>query len=374
MPRVNRREIFADDEIQAFHLINRCVRRTFLCGKDRKTGRDFSHRKQWIRDRLEVLAGIFAVDVLGFAVMSNHVHVVVRTRPDVVKTWSDAEVAVRWWNLFPQRREKDGSPAEPTESELNHIRNDASGLKEKRRRLSNVSWFMKCLSEPIAKRGNREEEVSGHFWEARFKVQPLLDEMAIAACMAYVDLNPIRAGIALTPETSDFTSVQERIVDRQSAMNTGIEPQAPSSGLTATFSPGAGEKGRGDDAMEERVELGERIEHAGWLAPVALDPPRKTVREKQPTRRASNKGCLPMTLDQYLKLLDWTGRQLRKDKAGRIPSEFDPILERLDCRAESWLDLVQNFRKRFRTEAGLAKSLQSVSSARRSRRHANSSA
>ena len=165
MPRVNRREIFADDEIQTFHLINRCVRRTFLCGKDRKTGRDFSHRKQWIRDRLEVLAGIFAVDVLGFAVMSNHLHVVVRTRPDVVKTWSDADVAVRWWNLFPQRREKDGSPAEPTEPELSHICTDASCLKEKRRRLSNVSWFMKCLSEPIAKRGNREEEVSGHFWQ-----------------------------------------------------------------------------------------------------------------------------------------------------------------------------------------------------------------
>ena len=81
-----------------------------------------------------------------------------------------------------------------------------------------------------------------------------------------------------------------------------------------------------------------------------------------------------MTLDQYLKLLDWTGRQLRKDKAGIIPAEFDSILERLDCSAESWLDLVQNFRKRFRTEAGLANSMQSARSARRSRRHANSSA
>jgi len=174
MPRVNRSEIFADGEIQAFHMINRCVRRTLLCVKDRKTGRDFSHRKQWIRERLEVLAGIFAVDVLSFAVLSNHLHLVVRTRPDVVKTWSDAEVAVHWWNLFPQRREKDGSPAEPTESELNHIRNDASGLKEKCRRLSNVSWFMKCLSEPIAKRGNREEEVSGHFWKRPSQCTPVL--------------------------------------------------------------------------------------------------------------------------------------------------------------------------------------------------------
>ena len=71
MPRVNRNEIFADDEIQVFHLVNRCVRRTFLCGKDDLTGRDFSHRKQWVRDRMEELAGIFGVEVLGFAVMRN---------------------------------------------------------------------------------------------------------------------------------------------------------------------------------------------------------------------------------------------------------------------------------------------------------------
>jgi len=184
--------------------------------------------------------------------------------------------------------------------------------------------------------------------------------------------NPIRAGIALTPETSDFTSVQERIVDRQSAVT-----QAPSTGLSATFSPAAGEKGQGGDEMDHRDAMDQRVEHgehAGWLAPVDLDPPCKKVREKQPARRASNKGFLPMTLDQYLKLLDWTGRQLRKAKAGKIPAEFEAILERLDCSSESWLDLVQNFRKRFRTEAGLAKSLRSVSSARRSRRHANSSA
>ncbi len=348
MPRVNRREIFAQDEIQAFHLVNRCVRRTRLFGKEKKSGKDYSHRKQWIRERLEVLAGIFGLDILGFAVLSNHLHVIVRTRPDLVKAWSDDEVALRWWNLFPQRRNKDGSPAEPTDAELSHIRNNTSGMKEKRRRLSNVSWFMKCLTEPIAKRSNREDKVSGHFWEARYRAQPLLDEMAITACMAYVDLNPIRAGVAATPETSEFTSAKERISDRQDV---------------SLVSPAA--------AKDQQIEHGER---AGWLAPIPLDPPRKKVREKRASRRASNKGCLPMTLDEYLKLLDWTGRQLRRDEIGRIPEEFAPILDRLDCSTESWLDLVKNFRKRFRTEAGRAATLQSVSSIRRACRHANSSA
>jgi hypothetical protein len=263
-------------------------------------------------------------------VLSNHLHVVARTRPDIVKGWTDTEVAMRWWRLFPQRKNEDHSAAEPTEFELNVIRNDVTGLAEKRRRLSDVSWFMRCLVEPIARRSNKEDEVTGRFWEGRFKAQPLLDETAIAACMAYVDLNPIRAGIAATPEASDFTSVQARIDDRQMA--------------TEVSTP---------DAQDIRIEQGE---NAGWLSPVALDPPRKKIRERQTTRRASNQGCLPMTLDDYLRLVDWTGRQIRKGKTGSIPSECIPLLERLHCDAETWLDFVKNFRKRFRNEAGLAPS------------------
>ena len=339
MPRVNRTEMCASDEIQAFHLINRCVRRTYLCGKDRRSGKDYSHRKEWIRERLEELAGIFALDVLSFAVLSNHLHVVVRTRPDVVQTWSDDEVAQRWWRLFPQRRNTDGTPAEPTEFELNAIRNDSNGLKAKRGRLKDISWFMRCLAEPIARRGNKDDRVSGRFWEGRFRAQLLLDETAIAACMAYVDLNPIRAGIAATPETSDFTSVKERIEDRAAA--------------TDVSTP---------DAQDVRIEHGEK---AGWLAPIALQPPRKKVREKPSTRRTGNKGCLSMTLDQYLKLLDWTGRQIRKDKVGVIPRECGPILERLECSAETWVDFVRNFRKRFRNEAGLAESRRDFRATRR---------
>jgi hypothetical protein len=195
-----------------------------LCGREKRSGKDYSHRKQWIRDRLEELAGIFGLDVLGFSVMSNHLHVIVRTRPDVVKTWSDDEVAVRWWRLFPQRRNGDRSPAQPTEFEMNVIRNDSDGLAEKRRRLTEISWFMRCLAEPIARRGNKEDEVTGRFWEGRFRAQPLLDETAIAACMAYVDLNPIRAGAADSLETSDFTSIQDRIADRQSAGEVATKP------------------------------------------------------------------------------------------------------------------------------------------------------
>jgi REP element-mobilizing transposase RayT len=369
MPRVNRTEMCAAEEIQAFHLINRCVRRTYLCGKDRRSGKDYSHRKEWIRARLEELAGIFGIDVLAFAVLSNHLHVVVRTRPDVVKDWSDDEVALRWWRLFPHRRNEDGSPAEPTDEELNSIRNDISGLKEKRRRLKDISWFMRCLAEPIARRGNKDDNVTGRFWEGRFRAQLLLDETAITACMAYVDLNPIRAGIAATPETSDFTSVKERIEDLKTANDEAADVESPSSGLMATFSPG-GKKGQNrSDERQGRNQHDQRVEHgprAGWLAPIALSPPRRKVREKATHRRASNKGCLSMTLEQYLKLIDWTGRQIPKDKVGSIPAECAPILERLECSAEIWLDFVKNFRKRFRNEAGLPQNRQLFRKSRRS--------
>ena len=71
------------------------------------SGKDFQHRRQWIKDRMQFLAGQFGVDVLGFAVLSNHLHVVLRNRPDVVQGWSDLEVARRWWNTFPKRRDRD---------------------------------------------------------------------------------------------------------------------------------------------------------------------------------------------------------------------------------------------------------------------------
>ena len=75
-----------------------------------------------------------------------------------------------------------------------------------------------------------------------------------------------------------------------------------------------------------------------------------------------------MSLDDYLKLLDWTGRQFRTDKRGSIPAACAPILDRLDCSEESWFDPVKNFRKRFRNEAGSLLSVRAFRSKRRERR------
>jgi len=114
MPRLARGEVLDPSEVQVVHCVQRCVRRAFLCGRDDVTGQDYEHRRGWIRQRLEFLAGVFSVDCLTYTVLSNHVHLVLRSRPDVVATWSDEEVARRWLTVFPKRRERDGAPAAAT--------------------------------------------------------------------------------------------------------------------------------------------------------------------------------------------------------------------------------------------------------------------
>ena len=186
-----------------------------MCGDDPLSGKNYDHRKEWIRRRLEFLAANFAVDILGYAALSNHMHVVLRNRPDLAAQWSDEEVARRWWNLFPARKDEEGRPARPEPHELAMLQADEDALAEKRRRLSSISWLMRCLAEPIARRANRQDRCTGRFWDGRYKCQRLLDEAALLACSVYVDLNPIRAGAAATPETSRFTSAYDRIHAKQ---------------------------------------------------------------------------------------------------------------------------------------------------------------
>ena len=349
MARQNRRDIFVPDEVGAFHAVQRTVRRAWLCGMDPVSGKSFEHRRTWIQNRLQELAASFGIDCLSFAVMVNHVHVILRNRPDVVAGWSDEEVARRWWQLFPLRKNKDKTAAVPTESELKLFMSPARS-KQLRSRLSDISWWMRALAEPIARRSNSEDKCSGRFWEGRFKCQKLADETAILACSAYVDLNPVRAGVAEVPEESQYTSVYERVqaekAGRKEKARVKVRKRQASrsrSGVAA----GGGQASyvRGDD----------------WLTPVTLDERSAAYRGAMPSKtgkRASDKGFLGMSFELYLKLLDWTGRQIRRDnKKGRIPSELAPILERVGLSGELWCDLVKRFGKIFKRVAGTPESL-----------------
>ncbi len=368
MPSYARREIVAEAEVGVYHCVARCVRRAFLCGQDALTGRDFEHRRGWLQRRLEALAGAFAIDVLGFAIMANHLHVVLRTRPDLAARWSDEDIADRWLSVFG------GQTSDANGDELAFRRAmllaDPERMAELRRRLASLSWLMRSLSEPIARLANREDGCAGRFWEGRFKCQALLDEAAVLACSVYVDLNPIRAGGASALEDSRYTSAFERIAARQAdsareARTQAVTPDVASGGAALETLPG--------EAASDGA--------AGWLAPIAEDDARRrpaaTVvehdRQLAPSgarsdvaghrsqiarnRRASDRGFLPLTLDDYLSLLDWTGRQLRRDwrhagHGGVIPDHLAPILTRLAIRPEGWLDLVTRFGRWFHRAVG----------------------
>ncbi|WP_246540010.1 hypothetical protein [sulfur-oxidizing endosymbiont of Gigantopelta aegis] len=193
-----------------YHCISRCVRRTFLCGVDSATNKDYSHRKQWFVERLALLSKTFAIDVCAYAIMSNHLHTVLKINASLAQSWSDETVIQHWQQLcsIPVLVERYLNGECHSEAEQDKARETIAVFRE---RLMDISWFMRCLNEHIARRANAEDKCTGRFWEGRFKSQALLDEQAILSCMVYVDLNPIRADISQTLEDSEYTSVKQRI-------------------------------------------------------------------------------------------------------------------------------------------------------------------
>ena len=283
-----------------YHCISRCVRRAYLCGRDSVSGRNFNHRKKWVLGRLKHLAEIFSIEVLGYALMSTHSHTMLRIRPDIQSAWDSREVATRWLKLFPKKHLTEAEQSELIES----LALDSTRIAKLRVRLGSISWFMKSLNEFIARMANREEECKGRFWEGRFKSQRLCSDAAILSCAVYVDLNPIRAKIAKTPESSEYTSAYERIKEYQ---------RSP------------------------------RKQSTLWIAPI----------EDTPTRR----GFLNISLPEYLEILDSTGRQMRQDKRGAIPEELAPILERIGIKPDYWIETTRNFNRWFANFAGSSSAL-----------------
>ena len=306
-----------------YHCFSRCVRRAFLYGYDALTGRDFSHRKAWLVERLRRLAGIFSVEVCAYSVMENHYHVIVRTCPERVVGWSDEEVARRWLTLFPWSWDRKGRGKGGIEERIRALASNPERVGKLRKRLSSLSWFMGRLNEYMARAANREDEVKGRFWESRFKCQALLDEAAMVACMVYVDLNPIRAGRAGTPEESEFTSIRERILGWQ-------KEQVAASGDS--------EGGRAEEGSGEGMDPGNF-----WLCPISSG--------------RQGGGILSMSTGEYIDLVDKSGRMMRTDKRGAIEADLAPILIRIGAKPERWMETVSGFGDQFSLVAGLVLNL-----------------
>lgn len=292
-----RQQLVSTEVTSYYHCVSRCVRRSFLCGKDSFTNRCYEHRREWLESKILSLTAVYCIDICAYAIMSNHYHLVVNinqkkalqlTLHEVVERWSQIHklptLIQRWKNKqLTSQIEQDRS------IEL---------IEVWRERLSSLSWFMKEINYEIACKANQEDECTGHFWEGRFKSQALLDERALAAAMAYVDLNPVRAGIANNPETSEFTSIKARI-----------------------------------EALRKNLAT------APYLHPFIGN----AANELQ--------DGIPFRLIDYLELVDWTSRQFRQDKAN-LNDKTPSILARLNFKQTSWLKVCTHLEKTRSTAVG----------------------
>ena len=296
------RHHIVDSEVPGFfHCVSRCVRRAFLCGQDAYSGRSYEHRKTWVEERLLTLAECFAVGLYAYAVMSNHLHVVLYVDPQSAEAWSTEQVVERWVRLFPVR--VDGLINERLcQEKAKRLQSNEEYVAEIRRRLGSVSWFMRCLNEPIARQANSEDGCTGRFWEGRFKCQALLDEQAVLACMTYVDLNPIRACIADNLADCQHTSVRRRWQEAETKAMSSNTALLPVAGLS--------------------------------LRPM-----------------------LPMRALDYLELVDWSGRVVREDKRGSIASTTPSVLTRLGMGQYQWKSQMLGIESRYYRAVGTVESL-----------------
>lgn len=298
---IPRKSLVSVDTTPSYHVVSRCVRRTFLFGiVDNK---DFSHRRDAIVAKIAELTQLFCIDIAAYAIMANHYHLVVRIQKQRALKLSVVDVTTRWSALFSlpclARRFADNETM--SDAELDEAMRQ---IEIRRERLYNLSWFMRCLNEPIARMANLEDGCTGRFWEGRFKSQALLDERAELQAMAYVDLNPIRAEIADSLENSDFTSIQTRL-------DKSLSPMKP------------------------------------LLLPFAGD-----------SHQSNNAEHIPYNIIEYIQLVDWTGRQIRADKRGCIKDKIPSIFAQLKMNNSAWLDNCQYLERNYHRAIGSSARLQ----------------
>lgn len=285
------RKYLVDKETPCFyHCISRCVRRAYLCGDDPHTGNNCDHRKDWLVNRMLELASIFSVELYAYAVMDNHYHLVLYLDPLAPEKWTNLEIAEKWLQAYPSKLDEPGFEQQ-RELKKQAIVASPTKLKEYRKRFGSLSWFMSRLNEPLAKLSNEEDIVKGRFWESRFTSVALLDESAVLSCMAYVDLNPIRAGMVENLQDSLYTSVKKRLEQLQT----------------------------------------------GGTQPNQLN---KIIR---PMAKAVDGRVMNVKLNDYIQLVEWAGKSIVHPNKAAMPIHINTLLINMNLQPDNWLNQVKSF-------------------------------
>ena len=307
---VARSEIVDISVTSWYHVVSKTVRGAFLLQND---GFD---RKQWIEDRLEILVGVFAIEVGGFAVLDNHMHLLLNLRSEQTKTWTDEEVLIRWFRIHPPRVNRKALNVTP--ELLQELTSNGDYVAKIRQRLGDIGWFMKSLKEPIARLANQADGTSGAFWQSRFKSIAILDTNALLAVCAYIDLNVFAAGLSELPEDSPHTSLRQRVRYRKQwreIKDLGLERQSTDVRAMATLD------------VQRSVDIKDSEAFSFWLCP---------IQDRRHIDSNARPGLMDgFSLESYLRLIDWTSRIVRKGKA-HISRQVSSLLKRLGTDKDRW--------------------------------------
>ncbi|SHF97739.1 transposase [Vibrio gazogenes] len=298
-----RSQLICPEVTPYYHCVSRCVRRSFLCGYDNYNGQSYEHRREWVESRILSLSSIYCIRICAYAVMSNHYHLVAFIDKQTAQSLSPHEVIERWCTAHQM-------PSLIQRFVSGHLVSKAEYkacdqiIETWRQRLYSLSWFMKEINYDIALLANQEDQCTGRFWEGRFKSQALLDDKALLAAMAYVDLNPVRAGVAETPEQSEHTALKKRLT-----------------------------------ALEQgKIKVPELADFMGY-------------------GHQEKRHVIPFRLTDYIELVDWIGRQIRADKQGYISPQLPNILTRLSLPQQECLALCTALEKKPRLWIGSSERL-----------------
>jgi len=329
---VPRKQLINLQSTPYYHVINRCVRRAFLCGQDPYSGHCYEHRRRWILEKVRKLSSVFAIDVCAYAIMSNHYHLVLHVNKKEASQWSLRDVVSRWCQIYsgPQLIQDYLALKPQSASELYVINELANRWRE---RLHDISWFMRSLNESIARQANAEDRCTGRFWQGRFRSQALLDEGALLTCMMYVDLNPIRAGMAQSLEKSDFTSIQERIYKVAKSFKQARRL------LADKHYPF-----RSNSTCESKSLKSQRQKSREKHKSAEFNKPLLGFIGSEHIKREIG---IPCNFGDYLDLIDWTGRSVRYNKKGAIPRNVKTLFQRLSINDEAWIEAVTQFERQF---------------------------